>query len=109
MSFEMRRIPVFVRLALIGGIIAAPLGLIPMKVHAQALESGRLYTPSGRAFNPNTDGSRVVVGSRTEIEKRADVYEAENYRRQLEQQAQSERFNHFNSHDFHRQAGAFNR
>ena len=109
MSFEMRRIPVFVCLALIGGIIAAPLSMTTTKVHAQALEAGQQRAPSGRAFNPNTDGSKVVVGSRTEIERRADIYEADVYRRQLEQQAQSERFNHFSNHDFYRQNGAYNR
>lgn len=109
MAFEMRTLPTFIRLAVIGGIVAVPLTFASVDVHAQALESGRLYVPSGRAFNPNTDGSQVVTGSRTDIERRADIYEAENYRLELKRRSQYERFNHFSSHDFNREAGVFNR
>ncbi len=107
MVFRARKIPIFIRLATLGVFLAAPLALSFSAVQAQIAETERPYTPSGHIFDANKDGSRVATGSRSEIETRADIYEADNYRRQLEAQARREHLRRFSGHDFNRPSGPY--
>ena len=108
MMFETRSFPVFIRLAALGAIIITPLTITFSDVSAQGTSMERKYDiPSGHAFDPNKDGSRVIIGSRTEFEKRADIYEEENFRKRLEEQARQKHFRRFSTHDFSRPTGPF--
>ena len=102
----MRKIQGFICLAALSAAFVAPLALTSSNVWAQAnnLEQ-RFDIPTGHAFNPNKDGSKVAVGSRSEFEKRADVYEVENFRKRLEEQAQQNHFRRFSTHRLNRLSG----
>ncbi len=108
MAHKLRNIPAYIFVVVAGLAGAAPLAFDINSAQAQVAESDRFYAPSGRAFDPNRDGSKVVTGSRSEIETRADNYEAENYRRQLEKQARREHLRRFEGHDFNRPFGPYN-
>tara|TARA_R110002110_G_scaffold369734_1_gene579738 strand:- start:158 stop:490 length:333 start_codon:yes stop_codon:yes gene_type:complete len=107
MAFEARKIPVFIRFAAFSTISAALLVFSFSDVQAQYSESDQPYTPSGRMFDANKDSSKVVDGTRSEFESRADVYEAENFRRRLEAQTRQEYLRRFNIHDFIRPTGPY--
>lgn len=107
MAFEMRNIPVFIRFTVIGAVVAAPLAFSINGVHAQVAENDRPYTPSGHMFDANRDGSKVFSGSRSEVETRADIYESENYRRELEAQTRVEHLRRFSDHNFNRNSGPY--
>ncbi len=107
MVFEMRKIPAYLRLAALTTVIAAPLAGSITGAQAQMAESDQPYTPTGRIFDANRDGSRIADGSRSEIESRADVYETEIFQRQLEAQARREFLRRFSVHDFNRPSGPY--
>jgi len=108
MVFGMRKIPGLFGLAVFGAVLLAPSVLSLSNVQAQVAESDQPYTPSGHMFDANRDGSKVASGSKSEIESRADVYESDNYRRQLEAQARREHIRRFSGHDFNRPSGPYN-
>jgi len=108
MALAMRKIPVSTRMAAFGAILSVSVAFSISSVQAQIAETNQPYAPSGYAFDPNKDGSKVVIGSQSEIERRADVYEAENYRRQLEAQVRREYLSRFAIHDFNRPFGSYN-
>jgi len=108
MALIMREIPVSIRMAVFGAILSVPAAFSISSAQAQIAETNQPYAPSGYAFEPNKDGSKVVVGSQSEVERRADVYEAENYRRQLEAQVRREYLRRFSAHDFNRPFGSYN-
>jgi len=107
MVFEMQKIPTYLRLAALSAVIVAPLAYSPTAVHAQIAESDQPYTPTGRIFDANKDGSKIADGSRSEIETRADVYETEIFQKQLEAQARREYLRRFSVHDFNRPSGPY--
>jgi len=107
MAFEARKIPVFIRFAAVGTISAALLVFSIEEGQAQLAESDQPYTPSGRMFDANKDSSKVVDGTRSEFEARADVFEADNYRRRLEALTRQEYLRRFNIHDFIRPTGPY--
>jgi len=107
MVFETLKCPAVVRLAAFSALIIAPLTLSISDVQAQIAEFDQPYTPTGRIFDANRDGSKVVTGSRSELESQADVYETEIYRKQLEAQVRREHLRRFSVHDFNRPSGPY--
>ncbi len=107
MVFEARKIPVFIRFAAFSTLSAALLVFSISDGQAQLAESDQPYTPSGRMFDANKDSSKVVDGTRSQFDSRADVFESDNYRRRLEAQTRQEYLRRFNGHDFIRPTGPY--
>jgi len=107
MVFEVRKIPVFIRFAAFSSISAALLVFSISDGQAQLAESDQPYTPSGRMFDANKDSSKVVDGTKSQFDSRADVFETDNFRRRLEAQTRREYLRRFNVHDFIRPTGPY--
>lgn len=107
MVCDMRKIQGFICLTALSAAFVAPIAFTSSNVWAQGTNLEQRYdVPAGHAFNPNKDGSKVFNGARSEFEKRADVYEEENFRSRLEEQARQKHLRRFSIHRLNRLPGS---